>query len=469
MKMKKNIIFLSAFVFGALFIQAQNQVDSLKYGTDRGLCDENLAIYTEFYKQKNYVDAYEPWSYLFNNAPKRTKNLYIHGPKIIKGLLKSGVDDQRKIILVDSLIKVYDQRNIYYPGKEAYVLGMKGADMYRYMKDSIEGLQASLMVLEESFNLSGYESSSSVINYYFLATTKLVQAKVLSLEDLINLYSDLLRVISYRKAKLSSDLYEFGQKETLTSKEKKIIQKNEKELDTLSDVKNNLYKTIGPHATCEKLIDLYTRSFDLYKEDIEWMKRAAKLLYKKECTDSDIFFSISEELYKLDPSPFSAYKMGISAYKRGLYTKAFEFVTYAYENEQDKMYKSKYAFKLAKIYAKQNNNVMAKEYAQRAIKYRMGWGDPYIFIGDLYAKTSRSCGELKTEFLKRVGYWAAIDKYEYAKKIDKNSIPGADERIQKYSEQMPSKTDIFTEGLLDVPSYQIDCWYSEKVSIRVPN
>tara|TARA_Y100000385_G_C13108100_1_gene649718 strand:- start:7202 stop:8605 length:1404 start_codon:yes stop_codon:yes gene_type:complete len=467
--MKDKIVMFIAFVFGVFFIQAQNQVDSLKYGPDKGLCDENLSIYTEFYKQKNYVDAYLPWTYLFNNAPKRTKNIYIHGPKIIKGLIKAVANDQRKTDLVDSLIMVYDQRNTYYPGKEAYVLGMKGADMYRYMKNSTEGLQASLLVLQESFKLSGYESSSSVINYYFLATTKLVQAKVLKVEDLINLYSDLLRVISYRKAKLSSELYELSQKKDASSKEKKTIQKHEKELKTLSDVKNNLYKTVGPHATCEKLIDLYTTAFDLYKEDIEWMKRAAKLLYKKECTNTEIFFTISEELYKLDPSPFSAYKMGISAYKRGLFTKALEFVTYAYENETDNMYKSKYVFKLAKIYAKLNNNNKAKEFAEKAANYRKGWGEPYIFIGDLYAKTSRSCGELKTEFLKRVGYWAAIDKYEYAKKIDKSSIEGAEERIKKYSEQMPSKTDVFTEGLLDVPTYQIDCWYSERVSIRVPN
>lgn len=467
--MKAKIVLFITLVFGVFFIQAQNQVDSLKYGPDKGLCDENLSIYTEFYKQKNYVDAYLPWIYLFNNAPKRTKNIYIHGPKIIKGLIKAEVNDQRKTDLVDSLIMVYDQRNTYYPGNEAYVLGMKGADMYRFMKNSTEGLQASLLVLQESFKLSGYESSSSVINYYFLATTKLVQAKILKVEDLINLYSDLLRVISYRKAKLSSELYELGEKKDVSSKEKKTIQKHEKELKTLSDVKNNLYKTVGPHATCEKLIDLYTTTFDLYKEDIEWMKRAAKLLYKKECTDTEIFFTISEELYKLDPSPFSAYKMGISAYKRGLFTKALGFVSYAYENETDKMYKSKYVFKLAKIYAKLNNNNMAKEFAEKAANYRKGWGEPYIFIGDLYAKTSRSCGELKTEFLKRVGYWAAIDKYEYAKKIDKSSIEGAEERIKKYSEQMPSKTDVFTEGLLDVPTYQIDCWYSEKVSIRVPN
>ena len=115
-----------------------------------------------------------------------------------------------------------------------------------------------------------------------------------------------------------------------------------------------------------------------------------------------------------------------------------------------------------------NKNSSAKTYALKAAAFRSGWGEPYLLIGDLYAKTSRQCGELKTEFLKRVGYWAAIDKYEYAKRLDPQISAKANERIEKYTEQMPSKTDVFSEGLIDELTYKIDCWYSETVKIRVP-
>ena len=47
---------------------------------------------------------------------------------------------------------VYDQ-NVYYPGKEAYVIGMK-ADMYKYMKTTTEGLPASYEVLRNSFEMA---------------------------------------------------------------------------------------------------------------------------------------------------------------------------------------------------------------------------------------------------------------------------------------------------------------------------
>ena len=413
--MKHKSQSLAFLLCSTFFVFAQEQADSLKYGSDKVLCNENLSIYTEFYKQKNYTDAYQPWSYLFNNSPKRTKNIYIHGPRIIRDLIKNEIDTLRKKTLVDSLLAVYDQRNKYYPGQESYVNGLKGADTYKQKKETVDGLEEARVCLSLSFDEAGYESSSSVLNYYFLATTKLVQAKKLKVEDLINLYSDLLAVIAYKQARLNSEIYKLTNKEgePITKKEKKTIEKDKKELKTLEDVKDNLYKTVGPHATCDKLVKLYSENFELYGEDVEWLERAAKLLYRKHCVETDIFFSISEALYNIDPSPLAAYKMGISALKKEKYDKALGFLTYAYENEEDDIYKSKYVFKVAQTYAKIGQDSNARKFALRAAKYRRAWGEPYILIGDLYAQSSRKCGELKTEFLKRVGYWAAIDKYEF--------------------------------------------------------
>ncbi len=466
--MRFKRILLSTIMLFSFQIIAQEEAERLKYGSDKELCEQNLSIYIEFYKQKNYKDAYKPWSYLFNNAPKRTKNIYLHGPKIIKDLIKNLDDQSRLTPLIDSLIMVYDQRNVYYKGKEAYVIGMKGADMYKYKKTTTEGLQASYEELRKAFEMAGNESTASVLNYYFMATTKLVQAKVLQVEDLIALFSDLSGVISYKEAKLSQDIYNAEQIEELSVKEQKLLKKNKKELKTLGDVKTNLEKTLAPHATCEKLIELYAKNFQQNKDDVGWMKRAAKLLNKKECTDSDIFFSISEALYNIDPSSSAAANMGIRSLKRKDFEKAEVFYTYALENEPDEINKAQYAFRLAQTYGAMNKNNSAKTYALKAAAFRSGWGEPYLLIGDLYAKTSRQCGELKTEFLKRVGYWAAIDKYEYAKRIDPQLSTKSNERIEKYTKQMPSKTDIFTEGLIDEATYKIDCWYSETVKIRVP-
>ena len=104
--MRFKRILLATTILFSLQASAQDEAEALKYGPNKELCEQNLSIYIEFYKQKNYKDAYKPWAYLFNNAPKRTKNIYLHGPKIIKGLIKNINDQSRLTALVDSLIMV---------------------------------------------------------------------------------------------------------------------------------------------------------------------------------------------------------------------------------------------------------------------------------------------------------------------------------------------------------------------------
>ena len=108
----------------------------------------------------------------------------------------------------------------------------------------------------------------------------------------------------------------------------------------------------------------------------------------------------------------------------------------------------------------------SRKIALKATSYRAGWGAPFILIGDLYAQTSRKCGENTgdnqyDEFTKRVGYWAAIEKYQYAKKIDPSTYEEANKKIKTYSDQMPDKTSTFQVIGLDSKTYTIECWYKE--------
>ena len=105
------------------------------------------------------------------------------------------------------------------------------------------------------------------------------------------------------------------------------------------------------------------------------------------------------------------------------------------------------------------SNSKAKKHALEANRQRSGWGDPFMLIGDLYAQTSRSCGQntgniTNDEFSKRVGYWAAIEKYQYAKQIDLLLTEEANQKIKKYSEQAPDKTSTFQIIGLDQNEYK---------------
>tara|TARA_B100001250_G_scaffold358117_1_gene334229 strand:- start:218 stop:1657 length:1440 start_codon:yes stop_codon:yes gene_type:complete len=464
----KRLIILSFFVITASLI---GQEIDYKYGPDKTATENNLSIYTEFYKQKNYVDAYNSWKYLLNNAPARTKNIYIHGSKIMKSLIDNEMDSVRKEIFIDTLLYMYDTRNIFFPGKEGYVLGLKGKDMYKYRSSNIDNLLACQKTLLQAFKLDGLNSSATTLNYYFTTTAKLVKADAIETEELIALFSDVSEVIDYRQASLTESIFTAKNDSLLDAKGEKELSKNKKELGRLEDVKTNIEKTLAPHSTCESLVKLYSEKYNENKDNEEWLKRSAKLLIKKDCTDEQIYLNIVSILHEKSPTAESAFNMGVRMIRNNNNDEALGYFLEALENEEDYINKSKYAFYVAKTYfAKYNKQdninfcVLAKKYAIQATNYRAGWGEPYILIGDLYSKTSTSCGN--DPLSKKAGYWAAVEKYEYAESIDSKSAKSARKKIEVYKLQIPTQSLLFENNYIDQETYTIDCWYTETVKIR---
>ena len=439
-----------------------------KYGLDTMKCEENLSIYTEFYKHQSYSDAFNAWAYLFLNSPKRTKNIYIHGSTMFKSFIKNTEDSIQRELLIDYLLEVYDQRNVFFPGQEGYVLGMKGGQLYKYRKQDVASVKKAYAILEESFNIDQQSTSPTTLNYYFQVGARLTQQKILSKEALINLFSDVSSTIDYKEAKINQSIFKFSQKENLSSKDSKKVKKIERELKTLNDLRANMEKILAPHITCEKLVALYENKFASSNLDISWLERAAQLLKRKDCVDSNIYFKIVGQLYESNPSPRSAFYMGYLSQKQENYSSAIDYFYQAVEGEDDPIKKSDYLYYLSSSHAALNQNKQAKKYALEAIKFRSGWGKPYVLIGDLYAQSSRTCGEntgntQNDEFTKRVGYWAAIEKYRYAKYIDKSLKDDVNKKIKIYSSQAPDKTTTFQIIGLDQPTYKISCWYVETI------
>ena len=480
--MKYHVIIfmiLSPFLIGAqvesLNETNESQFSSLldpstvgKHGADTVKCEQSLTIYNEFYKQKSYDSAISSWLYLFQNAPKRTKNIYIHGVTMYKHFIKSENDSVKRELLIDNLLSIYDQRNKFYPGQEGKVLGLKGSDVYKYRKSSIISLEKAYNILSESIFLDQEKSSARALNYYFVSAAKLTSKKVLNKEDLIGLFSEVSSIIDYKEAEMAQINFDLQQKESLSRKEEKTISNNTKELKTLNDVRANMEKTLAPHVTCDKLIALYEPKFENKINDFNWLERAAQLLKKGDCIDSEIYFKIAAKLYESNPTPKSAFYMGYLSLKQEDYSSAINYFSQAVNDEEDNIKKADYLLYLAKTYAAMGMNNKAKKNALEAKKNRSGWGSPFILIGDLYAQTSRECGQntgnlTNDEFTKRVGYWAAIEKYKYAKMIDQSCVGEANKKIKKYTDQAPDRTSTFQMIGLDQSTYKIECWYVENV------
>ena len=371
-------------------------------------------------------------------------------------------------LLIDHLLSIYDQRNLFFPGQEGLVLGYKGSDLYKYRKSNIDNVQQAYKILKESVDLDQIKTSARTLSYYFQAAQKLTVNKLLSNEELINLFTDLSSLVDYKEAEINQTIFILSQKDNLTSKEIKKTKKLDSELIKLSDLRGIMERVLAPIVTCDKLVLLYESSFENNQSDLSWLDRAAQLLRKKDCVDSDIYFKIAAKQYESNPTSKSAFNMGIRSLKKEDFSKAISYFEQAVEGETNQIQKADYLFYLSKSYAGIGKNKIAKAHAIEAIQLRPGWGKPYILIGDLYAQTSRMCGEntgntQSDEFTKRVGYWAAIEKYRYAKYIDKSLIEDANKKIKIYSSQAPDKTTTFQIIGLDQQTYKITCWYTETI------
>ncbi|MDZ7778137.1 MAG: hypothetical protein U5L09_22210 [Bacteroidales bacterium] len=80
-----------------------------KYGKDSIKTLTKLSLYQEFYNQwqkdgykgNSIHDALNSWRWVFDNAPRSSQNLYIHGTKMYRYLINKAEKESRKEGLVE--------------------------------------------------------------------------------------------------------------------------------------------------------------------------------------------------------------------------------------------------------------------------------------------------------------------------------------------------------------------------------
>ena len=182
-KMKKLLLILSCIPLVG-FSQS-------KYGADEPKCKENLAMFREYYKQKNYDDAYNPWRWAYVNCPESSGNIFKNAPKILKAKMKA--DKTNKSAYIDTLMMVFDDR-IKYFGKEGYVLGIKGYELIGVDKSRSE---EALGYLKRSIELEGNNASVQAVFGYMKAIVNLEKSGIKEKSDVIEAYSVVSEVIDY--------------------------------------------------------------------------------------------------------------------------------------------------------------------------------------------------------------------------------------------------------------------------------
>lgn len=416
-----------------------------KYGAtpeDSVQCVQNLSLYIEFFKQKNYQDAIAPWRWLMANCPKSSKKMYADGVIMMKKyMIKNEKDAARREKLIDTLMMVYDQR-IKSWGEEGKVLGKKGADMLKYQKNKPD---EAFETLKRSVELQGNKSEAGALVAYFQASVEMLKKETIEKENVIEVFGKVSEIIDHNLSAIT----------------------NEKKKGYYLTAKENVEILFEPIANCEDLVKVYGAGFKDNVENASWLTKATQMLDKKDCTDDPLFIELAETLHNLEPSAVSAYNIGKMLIGKGQYSKASTLLKQAVDLEEDNHKKADYYLVLAGLYARNLKQYrQGRSFAQKAIASRPGWGKPYIMIGDMYSSTAKECGE-DDEFKKNAVYWAAVDKYKKAKDIDNSITEEASKKIATFSKYFPKTADAHFEGVHDGDSYTVECWINETTTVRV--
>jgi tetratricopeptide (TPR) repeat protein len=451
---KRSVIIGLGLVLSFVFIQISSKLNAQdvsipKYGKDSVQCVKDLSIYAEFYKQwkkskyTNEVinDVIEPWKSAYNNCPRSTKNLYIHGEKIYKKFyIKNAKDKTQKNKYIDSLMALYDKR-IKYFGKKGKILDKKGVDLYKYRPSAYEQVY---QILKESVELRNDKASSTSLIYYFRTAEKLVEANKLDVSELVAIFDKSMKICDANIEKMAA---------------------KPKKKATWETTKANLELSFEPWGTCDVLVPMFQKKFDARPDDVDLLKKITKTLDKKDCSDSPLFFAATEKLNALEPSAKTSYLMGrMMMGKKKDYSGAIKYFKQAidlYDNDEDK----EPAYIMAAVcYSQLKQYSSARAFAQKALAINPKNGKAYIIIGDAYASSNSSC---KSKDLPAgAAYWAAVDQYAKAKAVDPSVASMASNKIRGLKPHFPTKEKIFFLGLEPGKKVTIGCWMNVSTTVR---
>ena len=433
-------------------------------------CAQNLSIFAENAKVKNYEAAFGPWSNVRNECPDLNIAIYAYGERILKNRLKNSPESE-KIKRQTTLLELYDDWVKYFPTKKGRnevgnILSAKAQTMIDFkLGSNLEIYQ----IFDDAFkrDLESFSNPKRLYSYFkiFYEIYKSGDENI-STEQLFDKYEEVSEKFEVEGVKISKNLDKILKKESggeaLTTRDLKLRKVYDSYSNAISVSLKSLDAIMSKESSCDNLVVLYEKNFSENKNNLVWLKRAAARMYAKNCSSSELFVQLVEAMYSVEPSADSAYYLGSLNDKKGKDEQAVSYWEESLNLETDPYKKAKILYKIALKFKEKGRKLTARNYARKALNFQPSLGKAYLMIANLYANSANNCG--KTQFDKRAVYWLAANTAKKAARVDASIKKAALKTAASYNGRAPSKTDIFTEGM-EGKVIQFSCWINDKVKV----
>jgi tetratricopeptide (TPR) repeat protein len=429
------------------------------------------SIYRQALKAKDYPTAFENWQTAYKLAPaadgKRDYH-YTDGVVLYKDLLTKTTEDKVKTEYHNKIIQLYDQAIACYTSKAittknatdeemkwriGYLYGRKAADMFYIINAPYEDV---LVALDKTIEYSGDKTEYTIFDPYARIVVYEFKEKRFPKEKAVSIYKRMQEIAEYNIS--NNEKLSEGYQQAKANME-----------GTFSEIEKDIFDCA---YFKEKLIPEYEEN----KEDAQTLKRVLATLKSQGCANDD------HDIIRLDAewkkyattenarlqAEFEANNPAAgakAAYDAGRYQEAITKYRQAIESATDNDTKATMMFAVASIeFRKLNLYSQARSTAYSAAKLKSGYGRPYLLIGDMYAKTARSCGDA---FNQRLCILAAMDKYNQAKSVEPSIAEEANDKLSHFYGSVPDKSEAFMRGYSEGQSLNCGCWIGESVRLRV--
>jgi len=389
MKLKLLITLSLTVVTMSLYAQPE-----WNWPMDKATAEEKNVLYSDYLKMKNYRQSANALSWLLVNAPDLNPSIYINGAKVYYNLQKSEKDPEKKQVLQDSTILMYDLRLQYF-GDTANVLNRKAFYAYLFYKDDKSRYAEIYDLFLKTYNLNSLEMWENNLVAFMDITRrhKIVNKGAVSDEEVIEKYFEIVEIIDYKK-------------ENATGKKLASMEKKQASVDKV------FFATVK--VDCEFIETNFGPKFDEDTSDLRLANNIFKLAFAASCLDSDLFLRAAKKVYT-DKKDFGVAKLlAIKESGAGNYSQSIAYYEDALTLTDDKEKQMDVYLSIAKIYSKRGLKSKAREYAYKVIEMSPGNSDAYTLIGDLYLGSFGDCKKGENKVYDKGVYLAAYKKYQQA-------------------------------------------------------
>ncbi|MCB0651194.1 MAG: hypothetical protein KDC85_07960 [Saprospiraceae bacterium] len=465
--MKKLLYLTAVLLFTTLAVSTLNaQCGNWEDSPRKSEAEDAHVVYRSLMKGKQVAEldnmgpeefktTFDHWKLAYDIAPaadgKRASH-YSDGRLLMMSKFNREKDETVKKEYAQTILRLYDEQIQCY-ANEAYLLGRKGFDMFYilgngYSMDTYNTLKSSL---EKGGNTTEYIVFDPLakIMVYLYKSNQITRDEVIGVYDKIEssinfniennkdygqYYKDVQAIVTDDFKEVAGEIFDCNYFK------KRLLPKYHENPENI-DVIRYVYGTLS-NQNCDE-------------NDPEMLELKAKYeVIAKAINDS-------LELVRRQENPiYDASQLQ----QEGKYREAIDRYQEGIESTDDNESKAQAYYSIAFIQTWQFEQFQsARSNAQKAANLKSGWGKPYILIGDMYAKSSRSCGD---DWDARLAILAALAKYRYARSIDPESADDANKRIGNYSAARPEKQEGFMRGVSEGQKARVGCWIDEVVTIE---